>query len=94
LDSYDVVAAAVNDAKDITEDPHFIERTLVDLTGSDILGAIKMPGPILHVSSYSGPEYIGVPEIGQHTSEVLSGLLGYTKDRIASLASEGIITGK
>jgi crotonobetainyl-CoA:carnitine CoA-transferase CaiB-like acyl-CoA transferase len=94
LDSYDVVAAAVNDARDITEDPHFIERTLVDLTGSDILGAIKMPGPILHVSSYSGPEYIGVPEIGQHTSEVLSGLLGYTKDRIASLASEGIITGK
>jgi crotonobetainyl-CoA:carnitine CoA-transferase CaiB-like acyl-CoA transferase len=94
LDSYDVVAAAVNDAKDITEDPHFIERTLVDLTGSDILGAIKMPGPILHVSSYSGPEYIGVPEIGQHTSEVLSGLLGYTEDRIASLTSEGVITGK
>ena len=64
LESHDVVAAGVNDARDVTEDPHFSERTLVDLTGSDLLGKVKMPGPILHVSSYSGPEYAGVPAIG------------------------------
>ena len=92
LESHDVVAAGVNDARDVTEDPHFSERTLVDLTGSDLLGKVKMPGPILHVSSYSGPEYVGVPEIGQHTKEVLQDFLGFDKARIQSLAQSGVIS--
>ena len=92
LESHNVVAAGVNDARDVTEDPHFSERTLVDLTGSDLLGKVKMPGPILHVSSYSGPEYVGVPEIGQHTKEVLQDFLGFDKARIQSLAQSGVIS--
>ncbi|MBT5806172.1 MAG: CoA transferase [Actinobacteria bacterium] len=92
LESHDVVAAGVNDARDVTEDPHFSERTLVDLTGSDLLGKVKMPGPILHVSSYSGPEYAGVPEIGQHTKEVLQDFLGFDDARIQSLAQSGVIS--
>jgi len=43
LESHDVVAAGVNDARDVTEDPNFSERTLVDLTGSDLLGRSKCP---------------------------------------------------
>ncbi len=92
LESHDVVAAGVNDARDVTEDPHFSERTLVDLTGSDLLGKVKMPGPILHVSSYSGPEYAGVPEIGQHTKEVLQDFLGFDDAQIQSLAQSGVIS--
>ncbi|MBT5500608.1 MAG: CoA transferase [Actinobacteria bacterium] len=92
LESHDVVAAGVNDARDVTEDPHFSERTLVDLTGSDLLGKVKMPGPILHVSSYSGPEYAGVPEIGQHTKEVLQDFLGFDDARIQFLAQSGVIS--
>ena len=34
LDEYEVVCSQVNDARDIVEDPHFNERTLVELTGS------------------------------------------------------------
>ena len=92
LESHDVVAAGVNDARDVTEDPHFSERTLVDLTGSDLLGKVKMPGPILHVSSYSGPEYAGVPAIGQHTKEVLQDFRGFDDARIQSLAQSGVIS--
>ena len=92
LESHNVVAAGVNDARDVTEDPHFSERTLVDLTGSDLLGKVKMPGPILHVSSYSGPEYAGVPAIGQHTKEVLQDFLGFDDARIQSLAQSGVIS--
>jgi len=91
LEANDVVAAAVNDARDLTEDPHFQERTLVDLTGSDILGKVKMPGPILHVSSYPGPEYVGVPEIGQHTKEILQEFLGCDEARLLSLTKAGVI---
>jgi crotonobetainyl-CoA:carnitine CoA-transferase CaiB-like acyl-CoA transferase len=92
LEAKDVVAAAVNDARDITEDPHFQERTLVDIKGSDILGKVQMPGPILHVSSYPGPEYIGVPEIGQHTAEVLQEFLQLDQTRLANLIESGVIS--
>ena len=56
LERHDVVAAPVSDARDITEDPHFRERTLVDFE-NEVLGAVKMPGPILHFGSYPGPVY-------------------------------------
>ncbi len=76
LDRFEVVCSQVNDAKDIVEDPHFEERTLVELTGAEALGRVLMPGPILHLGSFAGPTYDGVPSIGQHTDEVLAELLG------------------
>jgi len=76
LDKFEVVSSQVNDASDIVEDPHFLERTLVEITGSDVLGHVLTPGPVLHVEGYAGPTYHGVPAIGEHTDEVLEELLG------------------
>lgn len=92
LDEHEVVAAAVNDAKDVTEDPHFSERTLVELAGT-VLGQALMPGPILHVKDYDGPVYDGVPSIGQHTREVLVDDLGLTSARVAELVALGVVSG-
>lgn len=92
LDANDVVAAAVNDASDISEDPHFLERTLVEIKDNAALGRVMMPGPILHVSSYDGPEYVGVPEIGQHTAEVLESMLGMSESDVAEFAAAGIVS--
>ena len=75
LDGFEVVCSQVNDAKDIVADPHFDERTLVELTGVAALGRVLMPGPILHLASCTRPAYDGVPSIGQHTDEVLAELL-------------------
>lgn len=76
LNRFEVVCSQVNDASDIVQDPHFLERTLVEITGSDALGKVLTPGPVLHVSGYAGPTYDGVPAIGEHTDEVLAELLG------------------
>ncbi|MDP3969882.1 MAG: CoA transferase [Nocardioides sp.] len=92
LDAHEVVAAAVNDASDITRDPHFAERTLVELGGT-VLGNALTPGPVLHMSDYAGPTYDGVPAIGEHTREVLAGELGFADDRLAALAAAGVVTG-
>jgi hypothetical protein len=35
------------------------------------------------------PEYRRAPQRGEHSEEVLSGLLGYSRERIAELAGEG-----
>jgi len=75
LEKHEVVCSPVNDARDIAADPHFRERTLVELTGSDVLGKVVMPGPVLHLSHWDGPPYVGVPMVGEHTEEVLAELL-------------------
>jgi crotonobetainyl-CoA:carnitine CoA-transferase CaiB-like acyl-CoA transferase len=90
LDAHEVVAAPVNDAKDIAEDPHFRERTLVELAGT-VLGPALVPGPVLHMDSYAGPVYDGVPAIGQHTHAVLPELLGLGDDELGALGGEGVI---
>jgi crotonobetainyl-CoA:carnitine CoA-transferase CaiB-like acyl-CoA transferase len=92
LDKHEVVAAAVNDAKDVTEDPHFAERTLVELADT-VFGKALMPGPVLHLKDYDGPVYEGVPSIGQHTREVLVDDLGLTSARVTELAELGVVSG-
>jgi crotonobetainyl-CoA:carnitine CoA-transferase CaiB-like acyl-CoA transferase len=85
------VSAAVNDARDIVADPHFRDRTLVELTGSDVLGSVLMPGPILHVASAAAPHYDGVPQIGEHTRAVLTETLQLTPAELDGLTGRGII---
>ena len=91
LDEFEVVSAAVNDARDIVADPHFRDRTLVELTGSEVLGSVLMPGPVLHLASAAGPRYDGVPEIGEHTRTVLTELLSLTPAELDGLSGRGII---
>lgn len=91
LDEFEVVSAPVNDARDIVSDPHFVERTLVSLVGSEILGAAVMPGPVLHMGSFAGPAYDGVPAIGEHTAPVLAGALELTPAELADLGERGVI---
>jgi crotonobetainyl-CoA:carnitine CoA-transferase CaiB-like acyl-CoA transferase len=91
LDDFEVVSAGVNDARDIVGDPHFAERTLVELTGSTLLGPAVMPGPVLHMASAPAPVYDGVPSVGEHTTSVLSGVLDLTSDELAGLSGRGVI---
>lgn len=91
LEEFEVVCAPVNDAGDIAADPHFLERTLVQLTGSDVLGPVLMPGPVLHMAGYAGPAYDGVPAIGEHTRPVLGEALGLSAGELDQLAGRGII---
>jgi crotonobetainyl-CoA:carnitine CoA-transferase CaiB-like acyl-CoA transferase len=91
LDQFEVVAAAVNDAKDVTEDPHFRDRTLVELANT-VLGPALMPGPILHLSESPEPTYDGVPTVGQHTREVLLDELGVAEDELAKLVAAEVVS--
>ena len=91
MDEFEVVSAPVNDARDIVGDPHFLERTLVALTGSTLLGSAIMPGPVLHIASSPFPVYDGVPSVGEHTVPVLTETLKMTAIELAELAGRGII---
>lgn len=90
LDRAEVVAAAVNDASDIVEDPHFRERTLQSLTSSVWSGTV--PGPVLKMTGDAGPVYDFVPVVGQHTREVLTELGGFGAQEIDALSQAGTIS--
>lgn len=85
LEEHEVVCAPVNDAADIAADPHFSERTLVPITGHGVVEGARMPGPVVHLGSYEGPTYDGVPALGEHTTEVLSGRLSLDQQEISQL---------
>jgi crotonobetainyl-CoA:carnitine CoA-transferase CaiB-like acyl-CoA transferase len=93
LDEHEVVASAVNSSRDIVQDPHFLLRTLLPITGSEILGPALVPGPVLHLDGYSGPAYHGVPGIGEHTAAVLGELLEIGPAELGDLAGQGVISG-
>ena len=92
LEKFEVVSAPVNDASDVVQDPHFLERTLVEITGNDVLGKVLMPGPVLHMKSYDGPVYDGVPAVGEHTAEILTAELSLSADELSDLATRGIVS--
>ncbi|MGB3698715.1 MAG: CoA transferase [Gordonia sp. (in: high G+C Gram-positive bacteria)] len=91
LEKFEVVSAPVNDAADVVKDPHFQERTLVEITGNEILANTLMPGPVLHLSGYDGPVYDGVPTVGEQTREILTERLGLDDAELARLAAAGVI---
>jgi crotonobetainyl-CoA:carnitine CoA-transferase CaiB-like acyl-CoA transferase len=91
LEKHEVVSAAVNDASDIVTDAHFRERTLVELTGSDVLGRVLMPGPVLHLRGYDGPCYDGVPGIGEHSRAILADWIGLSDAELDALQAAGVL---
>ncbi len=91
LEEYEVVSSPVNDASDIVADPHFLERTLVPITGNETLRSVLMPGPVLHMAHYPGPEYHGVPAVGEHTHSVLSEEFRFSESELAGLVDGGVI---
>jgi len=92
LEKHEVVCAAVNDARDVVADAHFRERTLVELTGNDVLGRVLMPGPVLHLRDYDGPRYDGVPLIGEHSYAILSDWTGLSESEFDALQAAGVLS--
>ncbi len=90
FDKFEVVGSAVSDSSDVVADPHFRERTLVELAGT-VLGPALVPGPILHMTGYSGPNYDGVPSIGEHTWPELGQRLDLSADELADLTARGVV---
>ncbi len=88
---HDVVAAPVNSIPQAAEDPHPWERRAMVDVDDFLAGEIAVSGDYWHFSRT--PVRIGsTPQVGEHNEEVLSGILGYSEERIAELRSSGVIS--
>jgi CoA:oxalate CoA-transferase len=57
------------------------------------LGKVRIAGSPIRLSETPGEVYAPAPSLGQHTEDVLRGILGYSEDEIELLRKEGVIGG-
>lgn len=81
----------INKMSDILNDPHMYEREMVVEKDHPTLGAIKMLGTPVKFSRTPGEIKTVPPQLGEHTTEILSSL-GYSEEEIKSLY-ESNVTG-
>jgi crotonobetainyl-CoA:carnitine CoA-transferase CaiB-like acyl-CoA transferase len=86
---HDVTISPVNSPSSIAADPQFQER--MPFTPSGRLGAEQLPFPVRVVGEPPVSAETRAPSAGQHTDEILSGVLGYDASRIAELRASGAL---
>jgi crotonobetainyl-CoA:carnitine CoA-transferase CaiB-like acyl-CoA transferase len=87
-DENDTPIAPVNTPQTLADDPQFQER--LPWYPQEALGAEQLPSPIKLIDEEL-PVPTKAPTVGQHTDEVLTGLLGYDEARVAALREAGAL---
>ncbi len=72
------------------EDPHVRARGIIWEIEHPTAGKVRTPGFPVKMSRTPGTNRLPAPQLGQHNEEILTELLGYTKERVADLRKAGI----
>ena len=82
--------SALNTMEDVFNDRHLRERDFFATVAQPAVGEVVMPGPPLRMSDTPG-EVLPAPTLGEHTVEVLTGELGYSKQDVAVLRQRSVV---
>jgi formyl-CoA transferase len=86
----EIPVAPVKTIPQAAEDPHLWEREMLVKMPDALAGEIHVPGATIKMSKTPGR--VGhVPTPGEHTDEVLSGLLGYDRATLDELREAKVI---
>ena len=85
-----VPAAPVNTIDKTLSEPQILLRNMVVTLNHPVTGNVKVVGNPIKIGDYQ-ELFEPAPTLGQHTEEILQGLLGYTKDDISRLKKNGIV---
>ena len=85
-----IPVAPVRSIPEVAKDPHLWKREMLVKMDDAVAGEMYLPGATIKLSKT--PARVGaVPTPGQHTDEVLGGLLGYDAASIAALRGAGAV---
>jgi crotonobetainyl-CoA:carnitine CoA-transferase CaiB-like acyl-CoA transferase len=85
-----IPVAPVRTIPEVAKDPHLWEREMLVKRDDAVAGEMYLPGATIKLSKT--PARVGtVPTPGQHTDEVLGGLLGYDGSTLGALRAAGAI---
>jgi crotonobetainyl-CoA:carnitine CoA-transferase CaiB-like acyl-CoA transferase len=91
LRAIDYFGAPVLSMGEVIEDPHIKERNAFIDRNHATAGPIKLLAPWIHMSKTPASIRADSPAIGQHTDEVLTGLLNLSASEIAELRGHGVV---
>jgi crotonobetainyl-CoA:carnitine CoA-transferase CaiB-like acyl-CoA transferase len=86
----DVPAGPVNNLAEALSDPSVLARNMV-VTVNHLGEKIKMVGNPIKMSEMGQEVFEAPPTVGQHTEEILSKHLGYSKEQINDLRKQGVL---
>ncbi len=86
-----VPAGRIFRAKDMLADPHFAARQAIVNVAHREFGDLPMQNVVPRLSATPGGVRRPGPDLGEHTDEVLTELLGLTADQVAALHDAGIV---
>ena len=91
LDAADVPTGPVNELPDVFANAQIRHRRMLVETEHPLAGAIKLLANPMRLSATPVNDYPAPPLLGQHTREVLGGLLGIDSARLDALAASHVI---
>ncbi|MBI4507011.1 MAG: CoA transferase [Chloroflexi bacterium] len=86
-----VAAAPVQTVAEMMACPHIAARRMVLTMEHPVVGAVRIMGNPVKMSAVPEPEARRVPDVGEHTDEVLREVLGYDAARIAAVRASGAV---
>ncbi|TSK16034.1 Succinate--hydroxymethylglutarate CoA-transferase [Bagarius yarrelli] len=87
-----VPCGPINTIQQVFSDPQVVHNGLILEMGHPTSGNIAVPGPAVRFNSFEFDQRTPPPVIGQHTVEVLKGILGYSDDVINQLLTSQTVT--
>jgi crotonobetainyl-CoA:carnitine CoA-transferase CaiB-like acyl-CoA transferase len=87
----DFIVSIVNSVDQLPDDPQVQANGYVTTFEHPAFGPTQVVGVPVRLSETPGQVRLPAPEFGQHTEEVLTGLLGYSWDDVARLKDAQVI---
>jgi len=91
LEKEGVPCGPINTVDKLIDHPQIVAREMIAEIDHGSLGKIKMPALPVKLSSTPGKVDKPAPRLGEHTEEVLVGLLGMKRDEVALLRQKKVI---
>jgi formyl-CoA transferase len=91
LDAAGVPAGAIRTVGEVCESDLLKARGMIAQMKHASAGTVKAVKNAVHMSGTPLDAYAAPPQLGQHTREVLTGLLGYSAKEVDALARDGVV---
>ena len=88
---HDVIVGTAYDAADLSADEHVVARGDILVVDDPVIGAVRQQAPFPRIAGQPPAAPSGAPRLGEHTDEVLTGVVGLTGDEIDELRVAGVV---
>ena len=91
LEAIGVPCGPVNTVDKVANDPQVLAREMIAEVEHDTTGTVQIPGMPIKLSETPGQINAPAPNLGEHTSEILTGLLELEAEEVNQLKQDGIV---